>query len=95
MSTKEFIRMTSIFMSNNGQKVWGYGVHNYAKEDVNDDESTPCITITTMPKKGAKEDTDISLLLGSWAQLDMISIKKGKDNSFEKLGMYISNFSNV
>ena len=70
------------------------GVVTNAKEDLND-MAMPCITITTVTNGEYMKATNLSLKLSSWAPFDMTGSKQGKDNSFGKLGIEISSYSNV
>ena len=65
-----------------------------AKEDVTN-EAIPCITITVLPEGETTKATNILLLFSTWTPFDMTSSKQGKDNSFVKLGLNISNFSDA
>ena len=65
-----------------------------AKEDVTN-EAMPCITITVLPEGETTKATNILLLFSTWNPFDMTRSKQGKDNSFVKLGLNISNFSNA
>ena len=65
-----------------------------AKEDVTN-EAIPCITITILPEGETTKATNILLLFSTWTPFDMTSSKQGKDNSFVKLGLNISNFSDA
>lgn len=83
-----------LYVGEEGKKYGDMGIVVNAKEDVND-EATPCITITMVPKGETTKAKNISLVLEKWAPFDMTGSKEGKEKSFAKLGMNISSFSNV
>ena len=83
-----------LYVKKYSKKYGDMGAVTKAKEDLND-MVMPCNTITTITNGEYIIATNLSLKSSSWASFDMTGSKQGKKNSFEKLGIETSSYSNV